>query len=125
MTEKAQPATKVAASNPKEVYAKPQPKKVVTKTKGVEKIKPIVPPAKAKVEKHKKHKMVRDSFTMPQDDYAHIAVLKAKCLKAGVAVKKSEVLRAALAWLSSLSDDDLVKAIRALNIIKTGRPAKA
>lgn len=87
----------------------------------------IVPSDKAsKKEKegHKKQKMVRDSFTMPMSDYAHIAAIKNRCLKAGVSAKKSEVLRAALHRLSNLSDSTLTKAIADLKIIKTGRPTK-
>ena len=68
--------------------------------------------------------MVRDSFTMPQDDYANIATLKERCLKSGVSAKKSEVLRAALKCLDGLSDKDLLNAIASLKAIKTGRPAK-
>ena len=47
-------------------------------------------PAKAK-----KAKLVRDSFTMPDGEYALIAALKKRCLDAGVPAKKSEILRAA------------------------------
>ena len=76
-------------------------------------------PAKAK-----KAKLVRDSFTMPEPEYAQIAVLKKRCLDAGVSVKKSEILRAAVANLSKLSDTSLLAAVRRLDVIKTGRPAK-
>ena len=97
--------------------AKPAPKVV--------KVVPIVPTTKeVKGEKHKKPKMIRDSFTMPEGDYAHIAALKARCLKAGVSAKKSEILRAALKFLSSVSDLELTNAISDLDVIKTGRPAK-
>jgi hypothetical protein len=41
-----------------------------------------------------------------------------------VAAKKSEVLRAALAVLSRLSDAEVAAAIQGLAVIKTGRPAK-
>ena len=130
MIEKAKPAAKSAkVAIPKVITAKAPTKKVMPKAKAIEKIEPIVPPAKApktpKALKFKKQKMVRDSFTMPQSDYAYIAALKVRCLKAGVAAKKSEVLRAALTCLFGLSDADLVKAIGALEIIKTGRPPKA
>ncbi|OIQ80289.1 hypothetical protein GALL_379660 [mine drainage metagenome] len=84
------------------------------------------PPAReVREEKHKKKKMVRDSFTMPESDHAQIAVLKERCLKSGVSAKKSEVLRAALKCLASLSDLELTKSITDLDFIKTGRPAKA
>lgn len=76
-------------------------------------------PAKAK-----KVKLVRDSFTMPETEYAVIALLKKRCLKAGVSAKKSEILRAAVAGLAKLSDASVAAAIRRLEAIKTGRPAK-
>ena len=77
-----------------------------------------------KLEKHKKEKMVRDSFTMPGNDYAQLAMIKERCLKSSVNAKKSEVLRAALKCLASLSDIELTKAITDLDFIKTGRPSK-
>lgn len=77
-----------------------------------------------KKDKPKKIKAVRDSFTMPEADYAKIAELKKKCLQSGVSVKKSELLRAGLLSLSKLSDTALIKAVEQVEIIKTGRPAK-
>ena len=106
------------------------PNAFVTESKAVKagavtKVAPIIHSDKtSKREKHKKQKMVRDSFTMPESDYAHIAALKDRCLKAGVSAKKSEVLRAALNCLSNLSDQALTKAIADLETIKIGRPAK-
>lgn len=77
-----------------------------------------------KKEKQKKIKMVRDSFTMPENDYAKIAELKKKCLMAGEHVKKSELLRAGLTYLTKLSKPDLLKSVKQVEKIKTGRPAK-
>ena len=79
---------------------------------------------KGKPAKPKKTKLVRDSFTMPDSEYALIATLKKRCLTAGLAAKKSEILRAAIAQLDKLSDAALVAAMRRLEVIKTGRPAK-
>ena len=79
---------------------------------------------KAKPAKVKKAKLVRDSFTMPEGEYAQIAALKARCLKTGVVAKKSEILRAAVASLAKLSDAAVLAAVRRLDVIKTGRPAK-
>lgn len=78
----------------------------------------------SKKDKPKKIKMVRDSFTMPEAEYAQIAALKKKCLKAGVPVKKSELLRCGLAYLANLSDAALLKAVARVEKLKTGRPAK-
>ncbi len=79
---------------------------------------------KGKPDKVKKAKLVRDSFTMPEVEYALIATLKKRFLNAGVSAKKSEILRAAVATLAELSDASAVAAIRRLEVIKTGRPAK-
>jgi len=87
--------------------------------------KPAAAQKAAKPTKAKKVKLVRDSFTMPETEYAVIALLKKRCLDAGVSAKKSEILRAAIAGLSKMSDTSVVTAIRKLEIIKTGRPAKA
>jgi hypothetical protein len=91
-------------------------------------------PAKAAAKPEKRHKkdknadgkvkVVRDSFTMPETDYELIAALKQKALKAGLHVKKSELLRAGLQTLSKLSTAQLKRAISALEKIKTGRPKK-
>ena len=84
------------------------------------------PEKKQKKEKKadNKVKVVRDSFTMPQTDYELIAVLKQKALKAGLHVKKSELLRASLQTFSKLSVAQLKRAIASLEKIKTGRPKK-
>lgn len=75
--------------------------------------------------KAKKVKLVRDSFTMPETEYGVIAELKKRCLNVGVSAKKSEILRAAVAGLAKLNDSSVVTAIRRLEVVKTGRPAKA
>jgi hypothetical protein len=76
-------------------------------------------------EKPKKLKLVRDSFTMPEAEYAEIAATKKRLLAQGTAAKKSEILRAAIRSFAALKDADLIKAIGQLEPIKTGRPAKA
>lgn len=90
-------------------------------------------PAKTAVKAEKKHKqkvtekkvkVVRDSFTMPQDDYALIAALKKKVSAGGQHVKKSELLRAGLRLLAKSSAAQLKKAVSDLEKIKTGRPKK-
>lgn len=84
-------------------------------------------PAAAKPEARKakqKVKVVRDSFTMPENEYQKIAAIKEICLKAGLPVKKSEVLRAGLQVLGGLSAAQLKRALGGLEKIKTGRPKK-
>ncbi|MCP3722702.1 hypothetical protein M3I53_06075 [Paraburkholderia sp. CNPSo 3272] len=82
------------------------------------------PAEKVKAKRVRKDKVVRDSFTMPKTDYQRIALLKRKCLEAGVAVRKSELLRAGLQLLEAAPQKRLLAAIEALETVKTGRPAK-
>ncbi|QZA76666.1 hypothetical protein K4H28_10015 [Deefgea tanakiae] len=72
----------------------------------------------------KKPKLVRDSFTFPAVDYALIGALKQQALKAGLDVKKSELIRAGLAALVAMDSAQLLNTINSLEKIKTGRPAK-
>jgi hypothetical protein len=81
--------------------------------------------APEKAKRTKKEKVVRDSFTMPKSDYAKLALLKQKCLDAGVAVKKSELLRAGLQMLDAVPAKRLLQAVSAIETVKTGRPAQS
>ena len=67
-------------------------------------------------------RVVRDSFTMPLADYALIGSLKVKCLGMGIAVKKSELLRAGLHALTRISDQNFAEVVSAVESVKTGRP---
>jgi hypothetical protein len=69
-------------------------------------------------------KLVRDSFTMPEAEFALIAALKAKALDARRAAKKSELLRAGLRLLAGLDAKALVAALDQLEPVATGRPKK-
>lgn len=71
----------------------------------------------------KKVKLVRDSFSLPKSEYASIDALKKRAMTLGVSVKKSELLRAGLMWLSGASDSALKAALTAVPTLKTGRPA--
>ncbi len=77
-----------------------------------------------KVQKPAKAKVVRDSFTMPEWDYAKLAELKRRCLNGGAHVKKSELLRAGLKMLESLPERQLLAVVAQVETVKTGRPAK-
>lgn len=122
------PAALPVASKPTAV--KPAPKKPVTaaKTANARAIpKPatisniVVATEKTRTEKVK---MERDSFTMPKEEYAQIAALKKRLETLGKPAKKSELLRAGLKLLSSLSDTELQASLSAIPTIKTGRPKK-
>ena len=77
-----------------------------------------------KGKKARKQKLVRDSFKFPHQEYAAFDTLKARCLKAGHAIKKSELVRAGLVALLSLSDEQLIEILGKLEKLKAGRPAK-
>ncbi len=99
----------------------------VTKKTARAAAKPTAKPASKPVKKvaaPKKMKVVRDSFSMPQDDYALIAKLKEKALAGGLQVKKSALLRAGLQLLDKSSALQLKRVISGLTPIKTGRPKK-
>ena len=122
---RAKPAVKTAApiaAAKKPAPAKPAPLMKNTAAKAT----PVATKktAASKPVKVKKPKRVRDSFSMPKNEYEVIAALKKRCLNAGVSAKKSEILRAAIANLAKLADSSLLAAIQRLALIKTGRPAK-
>lgn len=72
----------------------------------------------------RKIKVIRDSFSFPEQDYRKISDLKKTCLAAGVHVKKSEILRAGLNLLSQLSVDELKQAVDGVEKVQTGRPSR-
>ena len=83
--------------------------------------------AQAKVratEKIKKPKLVRDSFTMPEAEYAALGEVKKACLKAGFEVKKSELLRIGVALVRKMALAVLKQEVGALAPLKPGRPPK-
>lgn len=84
-------------------------------------------PVKAKpvvIEKVKKSKLVRDSFTMPEEEYAALSEVKKACLKVGIEVKKSELLRVGVAHIRKMDLAVLKQAISVLAPLKAGRPKK-
>jgi hypothetical protein len=72
--------------------------------------------------KPKKNKVIRDSFTIPKDEYQTIIELKMRSAKLGYGMKKSELIRAGIKVLSLLSDSAFTQAIAQIPMIKTGRP---
>jgi hypothetical protein len=95
---------------------------------------PVQPAGKAttanapKIEKKKdkveKVKVVRDSFTIPKNEYAQIAAMKKRAMDLGLEIKKSELIRAGLALLGGAADASFRKALGNVPTLKTGRPGK-
>jgi len=78
----------------------------------------------AKPAKAKKIKLVRDSYAMPEAEYARIAELKKRMAALGSETKKSELLRGGIALLAALNDAELKAVMARVERIKTGRPSK-
>ena len=70
----------------------------------------------------KKDKLIRDSFTLPREDFELIAALKDRALDFKRPTKKSELLRAGLQALAKLDPAALRAALEALRPLKAGRP---
>jgi hypothetical protein len=115
-TAKTTTATLPAA--PVKAKASPRP---TTQTRSTEKKKAAAP---AKLTKDKKVKVVRDSFTLPKSELLQITDMKKRAMALGVEVKKSELIRAGLQALVSMSDTAFKKSVAQVPTIKTGRPAK-
>ena len=118
----------------KKVGAKKAPAKKVTAKKATAKkatakkatpsrAKPTAP-ISAPATKTKKVKLVRDSFTMPANEYQILQEIKKASLKAGMEVKKSELLRIGVGLLNTLSIAQLGAARSALTKLSAGRPKK-
>ena len=105
---KAAPAAKPAAA-PKAA----EPAKAEKKSEKIE-----------KAPKAKKVKQVRDSFTMPENEYAVLAQVKKSCLKAGVEIKKSDLLRIGVSLIKNLKIAELKDILGSLTPLKVGRPKK-
>jgi len=125
---KAAPAAKVVK---KPVAKATKPKSAPVEKPTAEIKQPLGKPAKAKKEpkaekpvKAKKVKLVRDSYAMPETEYAQINVLKKRLAGLKQEVKKSELLRAGIAVLCALNDAELAAVMGHVERIKTGRPGK-
>ena len=114
-------ATEAPAASPKRSPAKPSKAHVKAPLEAATKAAPSVAD-KEKDMKAKKPKLVRDSFTIPKDEYAVIETLKDRTARLSTPAKKSELLRAGLKLLSQLDDATLQKAMQSIPAIKTGRP---
>lgn len=94
-------------------------------TKAVKDSKPVKPVKPVKEDKAKKPKLVRDSFTIPKGEYEMLQELKERAGRAGISVKKSELLRAGIKALAAMGDAAFAGALAAVPALKTGRPEKS
>lgn len=131
----ATPETPVKQKVAPSVPAKSPARKVPTGKAAVKKAAPKKAAAKAplskafapteleKAAKHKKPKLVRDSFTIPKAEYVVLDELKQRAVKLTRPAKKSEVLRAGIKLLAALTDAAFLTALAQVPTIKTGRPS--
>jgi hypothetical protein len=118
-TRKSAPAGKAAAK----VAAKSASPAKAVKRKVAASAAPVAPePTVAAPAAKPKHKLVRDSFTIPKTEYAVIDALKLRAAQLTRTTKKSEILRAGVVLLNALADDAFLAALNAVPSLKTGRP---
>ena len=134
-TAKAAPATSAAAKVPatktsaarKAAAGKPIPKKPVASKAAPKKVEAgkkvetsptpsVLPPVKPK------HKLVRDSFTIPKVEYLVLDALKQRAADLKRPTKKSELLRAGIAALNAMPDKAFLATLDGVPSLKTGRP---
>lgn len=67
-------------------------------------------------------KVVRDNFSMPEEDYALIEEIRRRLIRDhALARNKSEVLRAGLIALAKMDGTQLTDAIERVQVLKPGR----
>lgn len=113
-----QPAVKQPAAK------KATAKKAAAKKTGVVNALTTTPVVANPEPKAKKVKLVRDSFTMPGHEYQVLQDIKKAALKAGIELKKSDLLRIGVGMLKNFSVTQLDKARAALTKLSAGRPKK-
>ena len=85
-------------------------------------VKAVKPESSEKIERPRKPKLVRDSFTIPKSEYELLAALKTRAVSLHQPMKKSELLRAGIALLTELGDEAFLAAMQKVPALKTGRP---
>ena len=120
--------TAEAAATVAESAVAPPARRAAKKTKAAAPVAKAVPEAAPAAEvavkpaKAHKPKLVRDSFTMPKDEYQVLDALKRRALGLEKQVRKSELLRAGIQALAAMNDRAFLKALGGVPTLKTGRP---
>lgn len=69
-------------------------------------------------------KVIRDTFTMPPNDYALIEQHRTRAARLGHIATKSDVIRAGLTALKVLNDEQLLDTLKVLERILPGRKTR-
>ena len=101
-----------------------KPAKVASQPAASAAAKPAKPPKGDKGDKAKKPKLVRDSFTIPKNEFTVLDDLKLRAARLGRPAKKSEVLRAGIMALAAMGDAAFLACVTGVPAVKTGRPEK-
>lgn len=112
VAKKTGPVKKVAAKKAAKKTSKKEPAKSTKSTKA------------NKATKTVKTKLVRDSFAIPEKEYAALVAVKKTCLKAGLEIKKTELIRIGIALVNNLTTAKIKTAQAKLTQISAGRPKK-
>ncbi len=102
----------------KKVTAKKAAKKSAKKTSKKTPVKSTKPTKTVKT------KLIRDSFAIPEKEYAALVAVKKTCLKAGLEIKKTELIRIGIALVNDLTTAKIKTAQAKLTQISAGRPKK-
>jgi hypothetical protein len=78
-------------------------------------------PAQGKPAPAEAQKVIRDSFTIPENEYLLIAKLQERAMDIRLRVTKSELLRAGLQALEAMPNQDLRELLLGLEKLKPGR----
>lgn len=105
--------------------AAPVRQKAVARSPAVKPMKTAPVAAPPALASKPKHKLVRDSFTIPKVEYAVLESLKGRAANLARPVKKSELLRAGISALNAMSDKAFLAAMNGVPSLKTGRPSGA
>lgn len=116
-SKKLAPIVKVVAKKAVQV----KPKLTLSESKASVKAK-AKPADNAVASKVKKAKLVRDSFTIPKDEYMALQKLKDRSTMLTKPAKKGELLRAGLLALAKMPDAAFLATLAAIPSLKTGRP---
>jgi hypothetical protein len=108
------------AKSVRRVVAKPAAKPAAAKPAAKK-----LAPKPASIEVKVKHKLVRDSFTIPKIEYVVLESLKLRAADLKRPTKKSELIRAGIAMLKKMTDKDFLAAVNGVPSLKTGRPKLA
>ncbi len=114
----AKPATRKSPAS-KAPVKKSSARAPLSKSFAASEIEGIVP-----TQKVKKPKLIRDSFTIPKAEYLVFDELKQRSARLTRQAKKSELLRAGIKILATLSDAAFLTALAQVPSIKTGRPSE-